>query len=461
MKVNVKKVRQPELEDNKKKVFLNDETIALRKEKLLKLMKEFGYSSLIVYADKEHGSNFEYLTGFIPRFEEGLSILNDDGELTLVLGNENYNKVKFSRVESKGIKCPLFSLANQPMDLSVPMSTYLKQATIDKSKKVGLVGWKLLSETIHDDHQGFDVPEFIVDGLKEVVGKEKLFNATHLLIDSGKGARSTNNANEIAFYEYGASLASDGILDAMNHLEETVSEVEIGNLINKNGQLNTVVSIVAFGERFLGANIYPTDRKLSRGDKVALTVAYKGGLSSRTGYAVKDEDELESVDAGYLEEVVKPYFKAYCQWLNMIEIGKNANDFYHAFNDFYPQDKYGWELCPGHLVADEEWMSSPFYDGSEALIRSGMIFQLDYIPVQEGHQGISAESTLAIADNNLREELQRNYPEVWARIVKRREFMETELNISLKPEILPLSNTLGYLRPFLLDKDMALVLEEN
>lgn len=456
MSITVKTVRQPQPDHSGEKVFLTDKTFALRKERLLKLMATHDYSSLVIYGDKEHGGSFEYLTGFIPRFEEGLVILNKNGESVLLLGNENANKVPFSRTASRGIKCPLFSLANQPMDFAIPMSDYLKEAQIDNSQKVGLVGWKLLSPSITDEHQGFDVPEFIVSALKEVVGANKLFNGTHLLIDAGQGARTINTANELAFYEYGASLASDGVLAAMNQLEVGVKETDVGDTINKNGQYNTVVTIAAFGDRFVNANIYPTEKTLSAGDKVALTVAYKGGLSSRVGYAVKNEAELEAVDAGYLTKVVKPYYQAYCQWLEMIKIGKDAGEFYQEFNEFYPQSQFGWELCPGHLVADEEWLSSPFYAGSTAKVRSGMIFQLDFIPIQPGHQGVSAESTLAIADEALRDELKRSYPALWERITERRRYMESELNIVLSEEILPLCSTLGYLRPFLLDKTQAL-----
>ncbi len=48
-------------------------------------MHQHGYDTLIVYADKEHGGNFEYLTGFIPRFEEALLVLHREGEAVLVL----------------------------------------------------------------------------------------------------------------------------------------------------------------------------------------------------------------------------------------------------------------------------------------------------------------------------------------------------------------------------------------
>ena len=35
-------------------------------------MQEENFDILVIYADLEHGSNFEYLCGFLPRFEEAL-----------------------------------------------------------------------------------------------------------------------------------------------------------------------------------------------------------------------------------------------------------------------------------------------------------------------------------------------------------------------------------------------------
>jgi len=143
--ITIKDVNPPAPDHSKQPVLISKETAEARKQKILTRMKEEGFSSLIIYADKEHGSNFEYLTGFIPRFEEALQVLNVDGTSTLVLGNENYNKTKYSLVDSQGILCPLFSLPNQPMGNFKPVEFYLKQADIDTTAKVGLVDWKLLS----------------------------------------------------------------------------------------------------------------------------------------------------------------------------------------------------------------------------------------------------------------------------------------------------------------------------
>lgn len=453
MKIGIEKVKLPIKDNSGITIMLTEETIEERKNKLITLMRKEGYSSLIIYADKEHGSNFEYLTGFIPRFEEGLQVFNVDGSSTLILGNENYNKVKFSRVLSEGKKCSLLSLPNQPMKDLSELEAVIDSTYINASEKIGIVGWKMIPNM----NKEFDVPSFIVNILENKFGIDKLFNGTHLYIDPNHGVRITNNANEIAHYEYGSSLASDSVLEALNSLHEGQTELEAGNYLTRDGQFPNVVTISAFGDRFKLANIYPTHNKLKVGDKVALTVSYRGGLSSRSGYAVNNEDELDKIDGEYITEVVKPYFKAYYFWLENMKIGMTGGEFYRVFSEIYPQNKYGWELCPGHLTSNEEWMSSPLYEGSEAKIKSGMIFQVDFIPIQPGHNGISAESTIALADEQLRAQIKNEYPELWERIQKRREYIKNELNIDLSDEVLPMTSTLGYYRPFMLNENYAVV----
>ena len=103
-------------------VTLTDATMLERKDKLLARMREERFDALVIYADKEHGGNFEYLTGFIPRFEEGLLILDKSGQATAILGNENLKMAQHSRLPVTLKHCPLFSLPNQPMDNEKPLA---------------------------------------------------------------------------------------------------------------------------------------------------------------------------------------------------------------------------------------------------------------------------------------------------------------------------------------------------
>ena len=438
-------------------VLLSDETILQRKQKVLQGMEQEGFDSLVIYADKEHGGNFEYLTGFIPRFEEGLLLLDKSGEATLILGNENLKLARVSRIPVSLIHTPLFSLPNQPMDNEQPLETLFASAGLDAQGKVGLVGWKMFTPAAGNGRDFFDLPYFIVDAIKRSLKEGAVLeNATHLFIGGNSGARTTCNANEIAHYEYGANLASGCMLDALDAVEPGVREAELGALLAAEGQYPSVVTIAATGQRFDKANIYPTYKKVQRGDPLSMTTGFKGGLSSRTGFVIAEERELPAVQQDYLDRIAKPYFAAVAGWLETISIGMAGGTLYDRVEQLLPRQRYGWHLNPGHLVADEEWMSSPVFQGSSEQLKSGMMMQIDIIPSVAGYTGVSAEECIALADAELQQAIRENYPAMWQRIETRRAYLIEVLGINLSADVIPLSNTVAYLRPFYLKKDYAL-----
>ena len=273
-----------------------------RKEKVLAAMEKSEIDTLVIYCDLEHGGNFSYLTGFVTRFEESLLVLHQTGEAFLVLGNENTKMVDYSRIEAELIHTPLFSLPDQPMDNEKPLTEVLTNAKISKGKKVGLVGWKMFTSE-EDNYQIQDLPAFIVSSIVELVGEDAVSNRTDLFIHSDYGVRSLNTANEVAYYEFGSSLASDCVMNAIDEVEVGKTEMEIGNHLVKYGQPNNVIPIAATGERFENAYIYPTDKQVKLGDKMSITTGFKGGLASRSGYAVATTDDLPEGQKDYIEKL--------------------------------------------------------------------------------------------------------------------------------------------------------------
>jgi hypothetical protein len=114
-------------------------------------------------------------------------------------------------------------------------------------------------------------------------------------------------------------------------------------------------------------------------------------------------------------------------------------------------------LNPGHLIHLDEWLHSPIYKGSELRLKSGMAIQVDVIPATHSpYFTTNIEDGIALADDELRAEFERKYPEAWGRIQARRRFMEEVIGIRLKPEVLPFSNIPAYLTPYLLSPGMAM-----
>lgn len=453
----LKNVRQPN-EERLDPVPLSDSTMAERRKNVFCAMEWEQIDCLMIYGDLEHGSNFEYLTGFLPRFEEALLVIHRRDPAFMLLGNENMKMSGHSRIPAQAIHVPGFSLPDQPSDKGLSIEDGLIKAGVAEAKRIGIVGWKLFKENGSGQEEMFDVPYYIIAALKKLAGaKTQIINKTDIFIHPGHGVRTVNNCNEIAHYEFGSALSGQCVLDGMNQVEPGRSEMEVGNCLKIWGQPNSVVSISATGERFQGASLYPGRKRIKIGDKISLTTGFKGGLTSRAGYAVSCKEELPAAARDYLERVAAPYYGAMAAWLEQIRIGMSGGELYQLIETVLPKEVYGWSLNPGHLTADEEWLSSPVWKGSNQILKSGMLLQADIIPSVPGYGGAGAESGIALADEELRHQLKEYYPDVWKRIEDRRSYMKAELGLILHQEVLPLSCLTGYYRPFMLDRDQAFV----
>lgn len=453
MSITLRPVKKPELMRALPTV-LKDETMLARKQKVIEGMEKRGLDVLIIYADVEHSGNFEYLTGFIPRFEEALLVLHRTGRACMILGNENLDKCRRSRIDAEPLLFSGFSLPNQPDDSADALDGLLRKAGLAPDESVGVVGWKLMEKKGQKGVCEFDIPYYIMMAVKSVMnGQGSLVNAAGLFLDPDCGVRITADADEIAHYEYGASLASNCVQDAMDALAVGRSEIETANAMCTDGQRNSVVTVCAFGERFVKGNLYPSGKTLSLGDPVSITVGMKGGLSNRSGYAVYEEGQIPV--PAYIESLAMPYFNVQKIWLETLRIGLTGGQLYDAVESALPRNEFCWYLNPGHFTADEEWTSSPVYAGSGIRFKSGNMIQLDIIPKKPGFGGAGAEDGLVLADETLRRRLREEYPKLWQRMQIRRDYIREELGVQIGEELLPLSNTLAYHTPLFLNREMA------
>ncbi len=448
-------VEAPISRGERKPIFLTEATMAERREKVLSRMREEQLDVLVVYGDLEHGSNFEYLTGFLTRFEESALVLHQNGKAWLLLGNENTRMGNYSRIPAEVIHVPFFSLPNQPMEDDGLLEDYFVKAGLTGNQRVGLVGWKMFTSKKLPNQKLFDLPAYVVDALRAVAGEENLIHAAHLFIGGETGARITNNANEIAHYEYAAALSGDCVMRAQDQVREGITELELGTILNADGQRNSVVTIASAGQRFQYANLYPTARAVEKGVPISLTAGYRGGLTSRCGYVVESEAELPKEVEDYIPQLAKPYYEAVVTWLENIRIGMTGDELYQLIEEVLPKEEYHWFLNPGHLIGEEEWLSSPIYAGSQEALKSGMLIQIDIIPSKAGYAGAGCESGIALADEKLREEIRREYPALAEVFAERQHYIREVLHIDIPDEVLPMSDSVAYYRPFFLNKKLA------
>lgn len=112
----------------------------------------------------------------------------------------------------------------------------LRKAGLAPDESVGVVGWKLMEKKGQKGECEFDIPYYIMMAVKSVMnGRGSLVNAAGLFLDPDCGVRITADADEIAHYEYGASLASNCVQDAMDALAVGRSEIETANAMRTDG----------------------------------------------------------------------------------------------------------------------------------------------------------------------------------------------------------------------------------
>ena len=431
-----------------------------RKASLVERLAKEGIDAVVIYADREHYANFKYYTGVDPRFEEALLVIHADGRAFLALGNECFALVNTSAIRATGVFCQRFSLPNQPMDEFISMEKVLRDCGIGRDMRVGLIDWKLLhtpeGEYIRDRSS---MPSYIVDEIKAIVGDgDKVTNETAMLIGRN-GLRLKAEAAAIAAFEYGAACASQSVVDMLAAAKPGVSEMEIANEANTFGQQLSVHTYVPSGENMRKGLISPTNRRLQKGDPFIASVGMEGGLTCRSVVMAENEADLAPLDGHYyMESLVKPYMAAVYNWYETIGIGVCTGDMFDMIEACLPAREYGRTLNPGHMIGYEEWLCSPFFKGSDFTIESGMMFQMDIIPSHPEYPTPNDEDGLAIADEDLRAELERDYPEVYARIMARRAFAEQQIGLRLKPEVLPLSNCFAEFNPFAMNRSMSIAI---
>ena len=434
---------------------LSDAVYQARLENVLKMMAEQALDCLFIYADREHYTNFEYLAGFDLRFEEALLMLSANGEATYILGNECLPLASLSRIPAQVELYQAFSLPSQPIDALRPLSAIVAGHGLKSGDHVGMVGWKLMAPR-YARRDVFDIPQFILQEIGQVAGTGALINVTDAFIDPAYGLRVLNTADDIAYFEYGAAWASIGLRDMLDSLETGVSELAISRRMRIGAMTENSHPLTVVGKNNDAGMVYPGNTILRLGDRFNCSLGLRGGLSCRTGYLAYSSEDIDPDKRDYIDVLAKPYYAAVVNWYENIRIGASCGDIYDMVEAALPKVQFHWKLNTGHYVAAEEWLSSPFEHGSTVKIRSGMCVQLAIIPSMDGYAGANCEDGIAIADADMRREIQERFPRVWTRIEARRRHMIDVLKINIADEVLPLSNLAATYRPYMLNKDMAL-----
>src|SRR4051794_35690811 len=151
------------------------DTYRRRIETLRQTARAQGFDSFIVYGDREHFANLTYLTGYDPRFEEALLLvdLNGGSKPLLMVGNEGYGYVPISPVASdlEPVLFQSFSLLGQDRSRSRKLAKLLSDGGVKPGAQVGVAGWKYFSAQESDTPDTWlETPAYLADTLRTLTG---------------------------------------------------------------------------------------------------------------------------------------------------------------------------------------------------------------------------------------------------------------------------------------------------
>ena len=424
-------------------------------------MERLDMTHLVVYGDREHFANLAYLTGFDPRFEEAMLIIGLQDDPLLIVGNECEGYLAISPLHQVGKlrseRFQPFSLLNQPRDDSRFIKEIFASEGIGKGSVVGCVGWKYFADSEHPDAvHAIDLPAYVVDTLRELADRENVMNATAILMHPDRGLRTTCSPAEIAYFEYSAILASEGMKRLLFGLREGMTDQELAKFIEYNGEpLGCHMTLTTADRPGLSS---PAGAVIHRGDPLSSNICYWGSNSCRAGWVAASAQDLPPNARDYVENFAGPYFEVMSEWHSLLRIGTLGDELARLVEDKLPFEKYGIFLNAGHLIHLDEWVSSPIYPGSNIPLRSGMVMQTDIIPTSSVYYSTRMEDGVVIADEDLRRQLKQDFPECFVRCSKRRRFMIDVLGIDLPEEVLPLSNIPAIVPPFFLEPNTIFTL---
>ena len=419
------------------------EELSANLEKVRMAMLARGLTHLVVYGDREHFSNLHYLTGFDPRFEEAMLIVRRDEETPLmVVGNECESYLAISPLQFRVERYQYFSLLDQPREASRDLREIFAGEGINGESSVGCIGWKYYANPGQ-----IDLPAYLADALRDSEPRQ-IVNAADILMHPGHGLRTSANAREIAFSEYTNHLASTGMKRLIGATRAGATEFDLLSQVPYNGLPQSCYWGLKTGPRRVSLSS-PRGLEVEAGYPISANIAYWSANCCRAGWTVGSESELPDRVKNYVPEFAAPYFAASVEWLEMLAPGVAGGALHDLIRTRLPFLEFGVYLNAGHLIHNEEWLSSPIYEGSKIPLHSGMLLQSDIIPGSKTYgSSMRMEDTFAIADTHLLASLEAEYPDCYRRCQERICYMRDALGIDLKPGVLPLSDLAGIVNPF-------------
>ena len=306
---------------------------------------------------------------------------------TLLAGNEGFPYAEMAIGSFDRVLWQPLSLMGQPRGKYRDLASILRESGMKKDMRIGLAGWKgFETDDGVFDPQWFETPHYLVEALN---GFGTVTNAALLFMHPTDGLRVINEVEQLARFEYAATLASNAVRRLILGAKPGMSEYAACRNMAFDGFPQSVHVNMSSGPRAKYGLPSPSMRVIEKGDPIVIGVGLMGALNCRAGFVVAEASELPKNIRDYVDKLVAPYFAAAAAWYETIGIGVEGGVLYEAVMSRLGDPFFGIFLNPGHLLHLDEWIASPVSAGSTVPLRSGAAMQVDIIPATGTEWGTS------------------------------------------------------------------------
>jgi hypothetical protein len=456
LKIQLKKVQLPEFGTCAELPDIPPSVFEQRFKATIDQMTALGYDYLLVFADREHNANLQFLTNLDPRFEEALLLLDTQGKRKLLLGNEDMGYTGVVSIPMEYELYQPFSLMGQDRSKSRDLKTILSAFGIQKGSKVGCAYYK----TVDIKHKNqLEIPAYLADLLRKMVGKSGMVeNANGIFMDNETGLRHHNCLEELVRFEWASCRTSESIKNVVRNVKVGVREYALAAYYQSDGLTYNCHPMVSTGEKAKNGMSSPSARQVQLGDAFTSAFGVQGALTCRAGFIAHNKEDLPKEIGDTFEKFWRNYFETVVTWYESIGIGVKAADVCKKVEAMRDKKLFDFAVNTGHTIHLDEWVNSPFYPKSPVILYSNMALQMDIIPVSKGaFVCANMEDGVVLADANLRSEWAKRFPQSWQRIEAKRQFMIEQLGIQISEDVLPMGNMPAYYAPYFLENNVVVV----
>ncbi len=268
-------------------------------------------------------------------------LLDRRGNRLLLVGNECMGYLPEAEL---GLRVELFqefSLMGQPREKSRPLRKILAGFGVGRGSRVGCAGWKCyqsrLVRTTSRAARGesaaaeatlaTDLPAYIVDVLRKLAGPAgQVRNATGIFMNPDDGLRLTSEPEQIAQFEFAATVSSEGVLGVLRGIRPGVAEDDLERLLDSRGLPLSCHRIVGFGEKAKRGLASPSARRAALGDSYTVSFGVTGSLTCRAGCVARGPDDLPGALRDFYPRYAANYFSVVAAWYTAIGVGATADE---------------------------------------------------------------------------------------------------------------------------------------